>query len=188
MSQVVPRLIGLAGPAGVGKSTVARALCALSGVAGLPPFRRHRFAGPLKDMLIALGLTSEQVDGGEKETPCVLLADATPRQAMRSLGDWGRSHAVDFWVHPTMARVERDLQAGLGVVVDDVRFDNEARAISLLGGVIFKLSRRGVNASAEHSSEVGIHGDLVNYIVPNNETPEDAAREIAWLLVNRPHP
>lgn len=178
-------LVGLAGPAGVGKSTVAQALCSLTRSAHLPEFKRLHFAGPIKDMLRALGLTDAQVDGDQKETPCDLLGGMTPRWAMRKLGDWGRAIDPDFWVRPTMHRAERELVAGYGVVVDDVRFDNEATAIVKLGGIVVQLTRHGVQASHEHASEAGIHGELVHYIIPNNDKPSTAALDIAWLLHNR---
>lgn len=175
-------LVGLAGPAGVGKSTIAQELCT---VVLDPRFKRLRFAGPIKDMLLGLGLTREQVDGSTKETPCKILGDRTPRWAMRSLGDWGRGHDSDFWVWPTMHQTERELSAGYGVAIDDVRFDNEAAAIIDLGGVIVQLTRHGVQASSEHASEAGIRGELIHYTIPNNSKPGDVALEVAWLLHNR---
>ena len=57
-----PVIIALTGPAGCGKTTVAKQLEGHG-------FVRVRFAGPIKAMLRALGLTEAQVDGDEKETP-----------------------------------------------------------------------------------------------------------------------
>ena len=57
------RLLGLTGRAGCGKSTIAQALVD-RGLA-----QRVRFAGPVKDGLVAMGLSREQVDGALKETP-----------------------------------------------------------------------------------------------------------------------
>ena len=179
-------LVGLAGPAGAGKSTVAQALCGLQRSMHLPEFKRLRFAGPLKDMLLALGLTREQVDGADKETPCRLLGGRTPRWAMQTLGtEWGRACIdPDLWVRATMLQAERELIAGYGVVIDDVRFDNEAAAIAKLG-IVVQLSRHGTQASAEHASEAGVYGELIDYVIPNNQRPSDAAHDIAWLIHNR---
>lgn len=183
-------LVAIAGPAGVGKSTVAQALCELGRSSKLPPFNRHRFAGPLKDMLLAFGLTREQVDGSEKETPCDLLCDKTPREAMQRLGtEYGRGMlGEDVWVRAAMRRVEQDLLGGYAVVIDDCRFNNEAQAIHELGGIVVQLTRKGVESTSSHASEAGIRGSLIDFPISNDLTPEDAARNIAWMLKNRPTP
>jgi hypothetical protein len=63
-------LIAFTGLAGSGKSTAAEHLVQAH------QFTRLRFAGPIKAMCRALGLTEEQVDGGQKEVPCDLLTHA----------------------------------------------------------------------------------------------------------------
>jgi hypothetical protein len=63
-------LIAFTGLAGSGKSTAADHLVQAH------QFTRLRFAGPIKAMCRALGLTDEQVDGGQKEVPCQLLTHA----------------------------------------------------------------------------------------------------------------
>jgi hypothetical protein len=131
------RLLGLAGKAGCGKSTVAQELV------DRQLAQRVRFAGPLKDGLVAMGLSREQVDGDLKETPTPLLCGRTPRYAMQRLGsDFGRDMiGDDFWVRLAMRRVDELLASGVNVVIDDVRFDNEARAILERDGQIITLSR-----------------------------------------------
>jgi len=57
------RTIGFCGPAGAGKSTAAERLMLRW------QFQRVRFAGPLKAMMLALGLDPAQVDGDRKEEP-----------------------------------------------------------------------------------------------------------------------
>jgi len=175
-----PYLLGLCGPAGVGKSTVAATL------AQHHAFQRLRFAGTLKKMLRALGLSEAQVDGDEKETPCDLLGGKTPRQAMQTLGtQWGRDCVdADIWVRATLAQADLRLRIRQSVVIDDVRFDNEAQAILQRGGVVIKLSRAGFAHSDVHASEVGISADFITHIVPNNSTPEEAADHAAWWLRN----
>lgn len=58
------KILVLTGEAGAGKSTIARELERLEG------FARIRFAGPLKDMVRALGLTDREIEGDLKEQPC----------------------------------------------------------------------------------------------------------------------
>lgn len=145
-----PRLIiGLSGLAGSGKSTAAHHLIHRHG------FARVRFAGPLKSMMAALGLTQEQIEGSEKEKPCALLAGKTPRYAMQTIGtEWGRDLiAPDLWIRAWQAAVDA-LPPGQPVVCDDVRFPNEADAIRAAGGFLVRVERPGAGAGAAgHSSE-----------------------------------
>jgi hypothetical protein len=135
-------------------------------------------------MLRTLGLTASQVDGNEKELPCELLGGRTPRVAMQTLGtDWGRNMVgPDLWVNATMLRVDADLARGLVVVIDDLRFDNEALAIRKRGGLVVQLERPGVSYTGEHASEVGVSGHLIHHIVPNADTPDACAQHILQLL------
>ncbi len=142
-------IVAFTGLAGSGKSTAAAHLVHCHG------FQRVRFAGPLKAMLAALGLTSEQIDGSEKETPCDLLGGKTPRYAMQTIGtEWGRDLiASDLWIRAWKAAVAK-VPAGVPVVVDDCRFPNEAEAVRAAGGVIVRIDRPGAGAGAAgHVSE-----------------------------------
>ena len=138
-------IIGFCGPIGAGKTTCARHLEASHG------FRRVRFAGPLKDMLRALGLTDEELDGHLKEQPCDLLGGQTPRRAMQTLGtEWGRALIhPDLWVLAWLHAIKDYPQ----VVVDDVRFPNEVETIRAAGGMVILVERPGFTAETTHPSE-----------------------------------
>jgi hypothetical protein len=143
------RIIAMTGLAGSGKSTAALHLVKYHG------WHRVRFAGPLKAMMAALGLSEREIDGDLKEQPCALLGGCTPRHAMQTLGtEWGRdiidpSLWIRAWQH-ALAQVPADVN----VVVDDCRFPNEAYAVRLAGGIIVRVEREGAGQSAAgHSSE-----------------------------------
>lgn len=138
-------------------------------------------------------------------TPCFL----TPRYALQLLGtEWGRACFEDVWVAQAMRIAERLLGAdgnqnvpeytpwrGLdwlcsnattprpaGVVISDVRFDNEARAIRAVGGRIVRIQRRGAGLSgggAAHASERGIALDLVSGDLANDGTLEHLAHAVS---------
>ena len=79
-------IIGFCGPIGAGKSTAAKHLVNAMG------FKRLPFAGTLKAMGRAFGLTDEEVDGDRKTIPSPLLAGKTPREFMQLLGtEFGRN-------------------------------------------------------------------------------------------------
>lgn len=150
---VGPKLLGIAGKAGSGKTTAADHLVSLG-------WTRVKLAGPLKDMLRAIGLTDQHLEGDLKEVPCDLLCGQTPRHAMLTLGtEWGRDMiGGDFWTGIAAGRIRAALAAGQNVVVDDVRFDNEAGVIRDLGGTVLKIER-GVGVAVDHVSESGVDAD-----------------------------
>ena len=151
------RTIGFCGPAGAGKSTAAEHLMLRWG------FQRVRFAGPLKAMMLSLGLDLDQVDGSRKEEPTPLLCGRTPRQAMQWLGtEWGRNLIGEgFWIAAWQAAVQaghlrHPSQGGHHLIVaDDVRFANEARAIRDRGGLVIRIERPGAGSASggDHASE-----------------------------------
>ncbi len=131
----------------------------------------------------------------EATRPCYL----TPRYALQLLGtEWGRHCYDGVWVDYAMrlaaellgassAPWHYDPRAGLtltpsqfneagackGVVISDVRFENEARAICRAGGKVWRVERPGAGlggAGGQHVSERGIPDDLVDRTVPNEGT------------------
>ena len=88
-------VIALTGLMNSGKSTVADYLVTHR------DFVRLKFAQGLKEMMRALGLTDDEIEGVRKEMPCERLNGRTPRYAMQTLGtEWGRTHmGQDFWVN-----------------------------------------------------------------------------------------
>ena len=141
-------IVGFCGQIGSGKSTAAAYLVERYG------FVRVRFAGPIKDMCRALGLSDREVDGDLKEQPSELLGGKTPRWAMQSLGtEWGRDLICrDLWIRAWRAACDRVPASAKGITVDDVRFSNEADAIAQRGGILVRLIR-GIDVPAAHASE-----------------------------------
>lgn len=146
----LPAVVAFTGKAGAGKSTAANYLVRKHG------YTRVRFAGPLKAMMRAIGLSDAEIEGDLKETPCALLQGKTPRHAMQTLGsEWGRdSIGPDFWIGLWRAEAERVLAAGGRIVVDDCRFPNEAAAVRALGGRVIAVAGRG-GIGGKHASEAG---------------------------------
>lgn len=152
-------LIGLAGRAGSGKSTVARQLCEAH------RFRGYAFAAPIKAMIAdAFGLTLSQIEGPEKESPVAGLG-RSPRYLMQTLGtEWGRDlvhqdvwvFCAERWLHETRKRYALHHRGQpLRVVISDVRFDNEAAWIRGQGGIVAHVVR-DTGRSDSHASEAGI--------------------------------
>lgn len=151
----LPKVVALTGLAGSGKSTLADYLIERHG------YVRVKFAGPLKSMLRAMGLSDAHIEGDLKEVPTPLLQGRTPRYAMQTLGtEWGRSMSPDLWTGLWQATANDVLDNGGRVVTDDVRFDNEAEVVRAVGGVVIQLQGRGGIAGG-HASESGVDADVV---------------------------
>lgn len=146
------KLIAIAGKAGAGKSTAAQYLVERYG------FARIRFAGPLKAMMKALGLTEAEFDGDRKETPCARLGGQTPRHAMQTLGtEWGRQMITpDLWTRIFEFDALSIIERGGRVVVDDCRFPNEAELIRKLSGKIIAI-RTLDEQFGKHTHESELH-------------------------------
>lgn len=157
-------LVAFTGPAGAGKTTAAQTLVKHFG------FHRLSFAQPLRDMLVALGVPTENLTE-KKHEPIDWLGGKSARHALQLLGtEWGRQMIdQDLWLNVMRKRIEsvRGIITTQGIVIDDCRFDNEARLIHELKGSVFCINRPGC-ARMEHESERGISPELIDQYVPNN--------------------
>ena len=154
------KIIGLAGPKGVGKSTVAKQLSEKL-EAEFKTVQVRSFADPIRDAARAIGFSSKQLsDPVTKEVKDPTLG-ISPRAFMQGLG-FMRLHNESVYVDIMRQRLalEQPFDEILYVVIDDVRFDNEAKWINENGGKVFELVRRGVDYTYEHASEHPIDADL----------------------------
>lgn len=171
-------LIGLTGPAGAGKDTVARFMCQRFG------FVSASFAAAPRAMLEAL-LSHVGADHAylfeptlkEQKIPGI---GASYRQLMQTLGtEWGREQIdPEIWV--------RALQCSLGllkdafapvhdrIVITDVRMPNEAEMVEGAGGLLVAITRPQAAAVRPHSSESHIgtlYGCARHYLVNDSSLP-----------------
>lgn len=162
----VPKVLALCGKAGSGKSTAASILVEEYG------YTLVKFAAPLKDMLRAIGMTNEQIEGGLKEIPSPLLLGQTPRYAMQTLGtEWGRNIiGEDFWCSVWRNRARKILDAGGKVLTDDCRFENELRSVRQMSGTAINIERPGLASIGTHASETSLDVSAI-HTVTNDGTP-----------------
>ena len=155
------RLIGIAGQARSGKDTLASYL--LNNLSN--DWTRSSFADPIKNMLNVIGVDCSD-DAKAVIDECF---GVTPRHMMQTLGtEWGRNLIDnDIWVK-AFAR----LNAGMCVIVPDVRFENEAELIRQHGVLIHLTGRGGIAGNHVSENPVGFkEGDIVI----------DNSRDLAWL-------
>lgn len=154
MSPTTPALIALTGPAGAGKDTAAWRLVTHWG------FARFAFADPVREAALTV-MRAADVDHAYlterhlKEQPMPHLGFSA-RRLLQVLGtECGRSLDHDIWV-----RIMR-LRLGLHtahpvhdrIVITDVRYPNEARAVREWGAHLVGVSRSTTGGVAPHSSE-----------------------------------
>ena len=175
------RVIGLAGRAGSGKGVVAEYLVRQN------RYVRLKFADPMKAMLRAyyecLGVPSDEVErrieGDLKEIPCPFIAGKSPRYAMQTIGtEWGRDlMSAGIWTHALFNRANYIITTDGRVVVDDVRFYNEAATIRELGGEVWMVDRTDAGTKSEHVSErLDFTPDRT---ITNNRSVEDLLYAVA---------
>ena len=163
----LPRLIGLYSPApGCGKTTVANLLI---------EHERVSFAAPLKravwNMLNDLGLEGFRYVYTDKEAIIPELG-VSVRHMMQTLGtEWGRACIhPDFWVMIARAETQRIMADDRSVVIDDVRFPNEAEMVFELGGELWRIDRPGVSYDGSHESEGGLESITPDRVIVNDGT------------------
>lgn len=90
----------------------------------------------------------------------------TGRYLLQTLGtDWARKLITeDIWMLMLRERLVKDMkERGSPMVVDDLRFTNEAQMIRELGGEVWELHRRKFEpANDNHASEAGIPDELID--------------------------
>jgi hypothetical protein len=172
---------------GSGKSEVAQHLRDFKGFTIMP------YAIVLKAMTRTLlkraGFShthaERMVAGDLKGLPLPELSGATPRYLMQTLGtEWGREGIhQDFWVNLHRRDLARALKEGRKVVIDDVRFPNEADAIKSLGGKVIMVQRPldGKPDETIHLSEGAMDNYPVDLTIHNNSDLNSLRAQAAAL-------
>lgn len=172
-------LIGLTGLAGSGKTTVASLLA----TNGKRPAVTLKLAQPLYDMQQYIYQRAGLEQPATKD-----------RKLLQYLGtEWGRGIDQEIWLKVwTRDYLElRERRPDALIVVDDVRFDNEAQLIRSFGGRVVQVmadagarARRLNQDVPSHASENGVSPDLIDWRVNNNFSWQDLEGAVAnlWLL------
>lgn len=188
-------LIGICGHAGSGKDTLA------NGIASMDVYFVYHFADPIKAAInVMFGFGPVNWENRDwKEEPIEWLdgrRPPSPRYLAQTLGtEWGRE-IIDgqIWLKiaqqkfarvNTTAQMEGGRIVGLGMIIPDVRFENEAQWIKDAGGLLLEVVRPGQEIISEngHASEAGFDPALIDATITNDGPPSKmvmAARKILW--------
>ena len=168
-------IIGLAGKAGAGKSTVADALV-------MKGFQRDAYAKTMKEAIsIIFGIPLDIL-----RSNAAVKSQIDPywgmsyRQIMQLFGTEAcrKTFGGDIWERVLWNRhtyVDYDL------VIDDVRFPNEAEAILDRGGQVWEIVR-GKDSKDTHSSETPLPRELITLVVGNYRAIEDLQKIVFELI------
>lgn len=170
-------LVGITGLAQSGKDT-AKDYLRIRHALG-----EYSFAAPLKAAAaILLGLPFEVVNNGPRNEVIPGLG-LTIREFLQKLGTEAIRNTIhqDFWLLRAEAAMKSMKAKGYrGMVISDVRFNNEAAWIAKNGGKIIRINRDGLQ-QMDHASEKGIDSVLVDFEVPNNGTVADLHERLRIL-------
>lgn len=171
-------MIGLSGWARSGKDTVASYLVEKHG------FVRVSFADQMRTALYNLD-PSIDLDGYRISLRSAVdlmgwedlkSQSGDVRGLMQRMGTevgrrlWGE----DFWVEAAM----KSMPSNVDVVFSDVRYPNEAEAIRMGGGQLWRITREGVGPANDHDSEVSLDTyNFDSYVVNNGSI------EATWAYV-----
>lgn len=168
-------LIGIAGRARTGKDTVANFIVAAIGG------YRYSFADPIRAMLIPLGVDMHDPYWQERKEDIIPALGVSPRRMMQTLGtEWGRQI-----INPNMWLImahQRLLSNGPGMVISDVRFENEAAWVRKHGGRIIHVIRPEAKVVEAHASEDGIEMLDIDSQLFNSGTLEELQLTVRELL------
>lgn len=165
-------IIGLSGYAQSGKDTVAQLLVDNYG------FKRIAFADKMREMLYelnpAIGINPDGPDaywrlkdyvkavGWDKAKQFMEI-----RRLLQEFGVAGREVlGKDVWVRAAFEGIDNQTL----VVVSDVRFANEAHHIKSLGGVVWRITRPGIEPANGHFSDSQLDTYMFDGYIDNNTT------------------
>lgn len=184
--ELVPRItaIGLAGYARSGKDTVADFLTITHG------YTKMSFADPMRQALLTLnpridvsgrildvqqGVEAHGWDGLKQHSDDI-------RPLLQRLGtDVGRDlFGENVWVDLALTSIPDGAKA----VFADVRFPNEANAVTELGGRVWRIDRPGVQAANGHISEHALDGYEYSSTITNAGTLPELYGHIEQALAH----
>ena len=171
-------LVGLVGPIGAGKTTLAQRLVDQWG------FTRIGFADVLKDEVartiprtLRAYVRAMYPDTAEENVASnvLQLLWLTRDEFSRSLlQEWGtelrRAEDPDYWVRQWVIQAKSFSR----VVTDDVRFPNEAQMIHTMGGSLVRIQRASCVVDALHTSETALaNWHAIDHRLVNDGTIEE---------------
>ena len=179
-------VIGLAGLAGSGKTTIAEQIMnELKQDSPSIAILSLSFSNRLKEVLATLIGEDMDFEAQEaKTTPLYAGGDWTARDFLLAFGtEFVRDQiGADFWVD-VIAKKLTQLERPTIVLIDSLRYPNELKLIRALGTAVL-IKRAGIDQVIKHRSE---EPDklAIKLVIKNDDTPGRAAQEILRIARQR---
>ncbi len=188
------KILAFLGPAKSGKSTCCSILNDLGRAYG-KKITRLSFADPLKKVCsdiycFAYDVPPESFYGtqAEKELVHEVLGNRSGREILQFIGTGGfRAMTPDVWIQYMLKHC--DIAARYGsdlIVIDDLRYANEAAALRKLGAYIVRVQRDGLETSngstGNHVSETEQRAIDADEIIWNNQDLNALTRSLQRLI------
>jgi len=138
------------------------------------------FASALKDMLVKADIITEQQARSQTKPPHVReLLQKIGTNIIRSQID------EDFWVKKMADKVSTldALDGRKDVVIDDVRFINEAKFITDRGGVLILIQRPSLENTDTHRSETELEKIRPHYTIINDGSLDDLKNKVEVIMI-----
>jgi hypothetical protein len=172
------KLIGLTGPAGCGKDTIARELKEHH------HYHMFAFADPLKEGISTmLDIPINDFYDRELKERLNEYWKKSPRELAQTCGtEWARVYvADDVWIR-RLAKNELFAACERRVIVD-ARFGNEASWIRNQGGIIWHINRSAIQNVRPHISESGIRFRSGDIYFDNNDSLARCKESVRRALI-----
>jgi energy-coupling factor transporter ATP-binding protein EcfA2 len=176
-----PLVIGLLGPAGAGKSTVANHLVKYGA-------KKYSLAAPLKEIARrTLNFTDAQLHGTQVEKETIdERYNFSPRWFLQKLGTEGIRGVLgdDFWTMVCLNRIIKDNPRL--AVIEDMRFINESEALRYhphLNGHVWRLHPPADEESSKRASAAGTHASETEWRTAFADTDIKPLRRDVGLLL-----
>ena len=202
LTKTMNKLIGISGKMQAGKDTTALMIAWLLEYSqyhdfdvltyasysrfDIPSWVRYsiyKFADYLKECVSAItGFPRNSLESKfVKDQQLEWLNNITVRELMQKFGEAGRDKIMpDFWIRCTLRNYSPDKL----MIISDVRYQNEVKAIKDLGGIIIRINRPN-SPKSNHISEIDLDNyDDWDYVIDNSGTLEDLFNKCKDLCIS----
>ncbi|MGW1268193.1 deoxynucleotide monophosphate kinase family protein [Streptomyces sp. NPDC002491] len=176
--------VGIIGRANTGKDTAGEWFVNERG------YRRVAFADPLKEAALKLNPIVEVFRGMAGGLDLFRLSQVVGadgwelakelhevRRILQELGSAVRAIDEDFWLRAALKKVTEANEAGVPVVITDVRYGNEAASLARSGFKLIHINRPGV-PQLDHESERSLGPENAHFMVHNDGDIAELHRQL----------
>jgi len=178
------KLIGIYGYARSGKDTIGEHVVVNY------DHKRYAFADPLKKACCEMfGITMNHFNNPELKEKVIPFWGFSPRRMAQLLGTEGGRNLFrdDIWIKRAELELLKCDEEGhhTGMIITDMRFENELNWVKARGGCLIKVTRPGVKgAVTSHASEQYFEDELFDHVITNDGTLDDLYLKTASIMTH----